>query len=889
MQEYQYTAFISYRHTEPDEAIAKKLHTLIENFGVPGDIQKSSGRKKMGRVFRDQEELPLSTDLGGDIRTALESSEWLIAVCSPRYLESRWCMTELDYFIELGRRDHILAILVEGEPDESFPLQLRTAVINGETVEVEPLAGDVRAESLSASLKKLGDEKLRLLAPMLGVRFDDLRQRARRRKRRITAAVLLAAFALLSGFLTFALIKNRQISAQNEQILQQNEEISRKSDEISKQSDEILRQNDEISKQNDEISQQNEEISRQKDEVSRQRDLAVTNEMKVMIEQANISVGSGNKLPARKVLAQAAAMRETVGNGNDEDLYTALEYAVYTGSFETVQTIDNDNRQFDSLVFSHNDKYLLGITNLNSATLIDAENGGLLHTVSRAENATLSSVGFTKDDRYFYTVDSWYNFVNVYDTETGEQVAQFDRNDGSAWNIGERIFALEDGRLLIPLRTALAVWDPETGAEEEILPTEGGLDCYIQPFLVDLSPDGQSIVMGSPGYGIGMKIRSLDGTREVRLESSSERGYSPIVFSGDGKTVAAASGNMCFAWNAETGENILQCVYASSYFLSEVLINYDGSTVLLLDSGKLVAVDVKTAEVLWEKTAESNVVTEAAISPNGKYVCAYGGIEGVFDIRNGEVLSTLPCTAFSNDGTKVLSNTYGSDPALLVTPEAATARLADSFDGELVTTPRYTNPSQNIMLGELRHVCGEIYSTPPGNANRKAAVYIDPQTKYAAYTHYDGFIETFDISDPNNVKYSWCVAEHCYNSVTDLVFNGDLMASCGGFDPRCAIFDLSTGQMVHVLRGTRYAHQCEFSPDGSKLILLSGLTKNIIHVYAVQTGTLLYHYTAPEGLSFTDIGFTADSSASVALLEDGRALIGTLYGTLDELIGQAAE
>ena len=116
MQDHQYTAFISYRHTAPDEAIAKKLHTLIENFSVPAEIKKSSGRRKMGRVFRDQEELPLSTDLGGDIRTALENSEWLIAVCSPRYLESRWCMTELDYFIELGRRDHILAILVEGEP-----------------------------------------------------------------------------------------------------------------------------------------------------------------------------------------------------------------------------------------------------------------------------------------------------------------------------------------------------------------------------------------------------------------------------------------------------------------------------------------------------------------------------------------------------------------------------------------------------------------------------------------------------------------------------------------------------------------------------------------------------------------------------------------------------
>ena len=366
MQDYQYTAFISYRHILPDEAIAKKLHTLIENFSIPGDIKKSSGRKKMGRVFRDAEELPLSTDLGSDIRTALENSEWLIAICSPQYPESRWCMTELDYFIELGRRDHILAILVDGEPDNAFPAQLKTITVNGQTVEIEPLAGDVRAESLSASLKKLSNEKLRLLAPMLGVHFDDLRQRARRRKRRRTIGITAAAFALLAGFLTFALVKNGQISRQNEQILEQNSQI--------------LQQNDQIKEQNEEIA--------------KQRDLAVSNEMQVLIEQANISVSSGNKLPARKILARAAALRDTVGNGNDEALHTALEYALYTGSFETVQTIDNDTRQFSSIVFSHNDKYLAGITAINSATVVDAENGGLLCSVTRSDTGMLDSVGF---------------------------------------------------------------------------------------------------------------------------------------------------------------------------------------------------------------------------------------------------------------------------------------------------------------------------------------------------------------------------------------------------------------------------------------------------------------------------------------------------------------
>ena len=861
MNDYSYTAFISYRHTSPDDAVARRLHTLIENYAIPADVKKSSGRKKMGRVFRDSEELPLSTDLGGDIRRALDGSEWLIAICSPRYLESKWCMTELDYFISLGRRDHILAILTEGEPEESFPEQLRTIIEDGKAVEIEPLAGDVRAATLSGSLKKLSQEKLRLLSPMLGVRYDDLRQRARRRKRRLAALCTAGAFALLAGFLTFALIKNAQISRQNEQILQQNEEISA---------------------QNDQISEQNKEISKQ-------RDRAVNNEMQALIEQANVLVAGSDKLPAKKMLAEAAKLRGTVGTANDGLLSDALEAALYTGSFETVQMVDMDNRKLSGVVFSHNDKYLLGITGINTATLIDAENGGVLHSVSRTDVAVLDSVGFTEDDRYFYTVDSWYNYVCVYDVKTGELYRQFDRSNGIAWNIGEKVFALKGNRLLIPLRNTMALWDLETGEETEILPLPDGMNSYIQPFMTDVSPDERFVVVGSPGYGSGLKILALDGSSELQLEIIPPRGYSPIMFSGNGRFVAASSGNMYFVWDAESGKTVLQGAYTGSYMLDEARINYDGSTLLLTASGKLAAVDVKTGNMLWEKTADSSLVTLTDISPNGLYVCASGGIEGVFDIRNGEVLTTLSCAAFSNDGTRVLCDSYGSDPALLITPEASTAKLADSYDGEIVTTARYTEPAQSIWLGQLRYQEADTDPNSIANANKKSAVYISPDTKYLAYTHFDGFVELFDISDPDNAKESYCLSDHCYFTVTDLVFHGDLVATTGGFDPRCCIFDISTGKMLHVLRGSRYAWQCEFSPDGTKLIMLCGLPKSIVYVYSVESGAMLYHYTAPDGLTFTTVGFSADSKTSVALLEDGRALIGTLYGSLEEMIEKAEE
>ena len=269
----RYTAFISYRHTAPDAEIAKKLHTMIENFGVPAALKRASGRKKMGRVFRDQDELPLSSDLGDDIHRALEDSEWLICICSPRYLASRWCMEEVRYFLSLGRRDRILTVMVEGEPKDSFPEALCFETVDSVTVEREPLAADVRADSLDASLKKLKNEKLRILAPILGVNYDDLKQRARRRRTRIIAAVTAAAFALLSGFLGYAILKNAEITKKNDEITAQNEQITEQNNEIIRQNDEITEKSEQIAKErNEALIAESKWLSKSADEALENKD-----------------------------------------------------------------------------------------------------------------------------------------------------------------------------------------------------------------------------------------------------------------------------------------------------------------------------------------------------------------------------------------------------------------------------------------------------------------------------------------------------------------------------------------------------------------------------------------------------------------------------------------
>ena len=182
MEDLHYTAFISYRHRSPDDRIAKWLHTAIETYHIPAAIRKQTGLRKMGKCFRDAEELPLAPSLDAEIVRALDASDWLIAVCSPSYLESLWCRREVEYFVEHKGRDRVLIVLAGGTPPDCFPEILRVRYNErGELEDYQPLAAEARGETMKERFRKLKTEKFRLLAPMLGVGFDDLRRRARRR------------------------------------------------------------------------------------------------------------------------------------------------------------------------------------------------------------------------------------------------------------------------------------------------------------------------------------------------------------------------------------------------------------------------------------------------------------------------------------------------------------------------------------------------------------------------------------------------------------------------------------------------------------------------------------------------------------------------------------
>lgn len=216
----KYAAFISYRHRQPDQSVAIHLHRMIEHYSVPKELRKE-GEKRLGRVFRDEDELPLSKDLGESIHAALEGSEFLIAICTPEYQKSRWCMEELDSFIAMHGRDRVLAVLAEGTPEESFPPQLLyTTDENGEQKPTEPLAANITAQDPGQRLKRLKTEKLRLIASMIGCSFDTLYQRDRRYRQRRNLIAFSAVLTVALAFIGMLISKNAQIQEKYEEARQ---------------------------------------------------------------------------------------------------------------------------------------------------------------------------------------------------------------------------------------------------------------------------------------------------------------------------------------------------------------------------------------------------------------------------------------------------------------------------------------------------------------------------------------------------------------------------------------------------------------------------------------------------------------------------------------------
>lgn len=224
-----FNAFISYRHSPLDSQIAQRIHRQLERFQIPKAIQKATGIKKIDRIFRDKEELPLSVNLSDDINEALIHSDYLIVICSPRFQQSQWCMREIELFLQTHPIERILIVLAEGEPDDVVPPIL--------TQNREPLCCDYRMKPQKAKNIELP----RLVSALLGCRYDDLRQRQRQYKMRRMVALFSAALVASLSLTAYFIHTSIQIQKANDDLHEANVQIQQANVQIRDNLDQALR------------------------------------------------------------------------------------------------------------------------------------------------------------------------------------------------------------------------------------------------------------------------------------------------------------------------------------------------------------------------------------------------------------------------------------------------------------------------------------------------------------------------------------------------------------------------------------------------------------------------------------------------------------------------
>lgn len=194
----RYFAFISYAHE--DEAWVRQLHRRLERYRVPASLRAAQTDgpplpRRLTPIFRDRDDMAAGGDLKASIRQALENAQHLIVICSPHAARSPWVNTEIQAFRAFHADPSICAVLLEGEPAESFPPAL---TVSRDGSAAEPAAADFRPQGDGQRLAFL-----RLVAGLLGVVTDVLvRRDEQRRVRRIAG---IAAAAMLGMVMTGAL------------------------------------------------------------------------------------------------------------------------------------------------------------------------------------------------------------------------------------------------------------------------------------------------------------------------------------------------------------------------------------------------------------------------------------------------------------------------------------------------------------------------------------------------------------------------------------------------------------------------------------------------------------------------------------------------------------
>lgn len=202
-----YDACICYPHTSLSVRVARALYYKLTNYSFPKrkSVELNYKKPKIYLFSQDDMNKPCITE---EHKAILSECGSLILICTPETRVSPLLNEMLTFFEKLGYWNRIIPVLTKDLPANSFPALLfreRVTVMTDELGEnreyreyIEPLAADIRASSVSKSLKMIPYATHKVIAVLLSCSYDDIVQRAIKRthKKQLTYAIGLLTLLL---------------------------------------------------------------------------------------------------------------------------------------------------------------------------------------------------------------------------------------------------------------------------------------------------------------------------------------------------------------------------------------------------------------------------------------------------------------------------------------------------------------------------------------------------------------------------------------------------------------------------------------------------------------------------------------------------------------------
>ena len=837
--DYVYSAFISYRHMPADIAAAKAVQKALETYRIPGDVQKKTGRKKLNRCFRDQDEMPLANDLGSSIEKALTESEWLVVICTPDLPQSAWCLREVDYFIELGRKDKIIPVLVSGEPYESFPPQIIWRETEHGKEEVEPLAADLRG-----NLKKqLKTEKLRIAARMLNLNYNDLKKRERERAVRrmlILGSVVLTAAISFAGYVLY---KNSVLTEE--------------------------------------------------------RNASARNAAQLLIEKSVRSTSERDMGSGLIYALEAYEGSRMFGDEYDADIRAALEAAMYPEPYSIIGSLKDNGILHRSATLSNDGKYISCRQSDGSLIVYSSVSGEKLFFIRDFGWFVKSTPDFTPDSRYVCKFSE--NTLIFYDVTDGTEVLTRTIPDG--WSIsyqgltvknevplsrtGEGIAALYNpfsDQLTVLDHVPLSKTDKNAvtihrsgrrlawsdGTKTRIIDTETGELLLTLDAAVDDSYYWGAYNAAYTDDSWYFRYPSGDEYVYLRWDTLEEvcRSKNFGVVSPDGKLLASADGyNVFTLYDTATGKELWTEGHNSGNTLYGLA--FADNDTLIASHEEMQIYRIHDKAVVYDSGEDRTTYS---------YDFAAGRL--VMPLRAGGCLVNL-LPDDSEEVAIMTVETRDSYPAEDLSVSTTLLSLYGSYNGMNYNTFDQ-GTSGSVNDGLYFEFNGQKYSINPVNGITTPIIYVSADGQWQAIIR-DQEVDVFRAQEgPDPVM---TIPGNGYTRLS-LAIGGNLLA-LGSYVENLILYDLSTGECLGSIDTGAMCTGIQFSADGKHVIAYSAMAEQVTVASTLNFASIMKIPVTEKYLMSLTVGFNRDATEAVAIYPDGHADVGFMFRDLDTLVEMA--